>query len=329
MIDRVTKALDNKKGSERCLGGFMDLSKASDTLDHSILISKLEYYGLGDNSVNLILSYLANRKQYISLNGHDSSLLNITTGLPQGSILGPLLFIIYLNDLCTISPYLDFICYADDTTLLFNLDRLLDDPLDFEINDFINEELKKVETWLAVNKLSLNVQKTKYIIFRKGGREYALDIKINNQPVERVHSFNFLGLIISYNLKWDEHIDRLKNKLTQTTGMLHRIKKTLPASIMKTIYDSLFLSRITFHILSWGSEHSRLKIVQKKAIRAICKKHYVHHTVPLFAKLKTLTVADLYKLNLSKFYHKLKRFELPNYFHTNFLVSCFLFLVSD
>ncbi len=144
---------------------FLDLSKAFDTLDLQILIKMLEYYGLNWLSIKLMESYLPNRKQYVEIDDSDSDMLDLTTGVPQGSILGPLLFIIYMNDIAQSSKLFDFIIYADDTTLSTTIEIVVRTTTNVPINDILNNELSMVNNWLKVNKLSLNIKKGKYIIF--------------------------------------------------------------------------------------------------------------------------------------------------------------------
>ena len=156
LTDRVLKEMD--KG-HRPIAIFLDLSKAFDTIDHKILLDKLHYYGIRDNSLKLFESYLDNRTQYVCIDNISSSTSPKHNGVPQGSILGPLLFLIYVNDMAVSSKLFNFIMYADDTTLLSTL-RI--DTFDLTI---INKELEEIFRWLTANKLSLNVRKTKYMIF--------------------------------------------------------------------------------------------------------------------------------------------------------------------
>ena len=142
---------------------FIDLSKAFDTLNFDILIHKLQFYGLSGNSLALMKCYVTGRMQYVLFNKTKSDLAIITTGIPQGSILGPLLFSIYVNDIINSSDKLQYLLYADDTTLYFNREHFTPHNANLEINN----ELNKVMNWLKLNKLSLNVQKTKYITFHK------------------------------------------------------------------------------------------------------------------------------------------------------------------
>ena len=154
LSDRILKDVDEGNIS---LAIFMDLSKAFDTLDHQVLLKKLNFYGIGGPALDWFSSYLTGRQQYIELDGVSSDLLPLSTGVPQGSILGPLLFLIYMNDMPNASEAFKYILYADDTTLFNTIQISVGAPLD------INNQLAKISDWLAVNKLSLNVKKTKFV----------------------------------------------------------------------------------------------------------------------------------------------------------------------
>ena len=166
IIDIIGKDLDNGKLP---IGVFLDLSKAFDTLDHTILLDKLLYYGIKGTELAWFKSYLTNRTQFVSYNGTNSRTLTITTGVPQGSILGPLLFIIYMNDIHNASSKFHAILFADDTNLtstLCSFDVNIDNNCNnLQLSTNINKELKNIQIWLEINKLSLNVKKTKFMIF--------------------------------------------------------------------------------------------------------------------------------------------------------------------
>ena len=171
-VDKIRSEIDQKKIP---FSVFLDLSKAFDTLDHDILLYKLNYYGIKDTALLWFKSYLTNRTQYVEYAGVASSVREIKTGVPQGSILGPLLFIIYMNDIYTVSNKLDFILYADDTTLsspLCSFTHGENGDVNY-INRMINAELSKISNWLAVYKLSLNASKTKFMVFHNYQRTLA------------------------------------------------------------------------------------------------------------------------------------------------------------
>ena len=153
---------------------YLDLSKAFENIDHLILIDKLKYYGINGTNLNLFSSYLNNRKQYTEIDHIKSNMLPITTGIPQGSILGPLLFIIYIyiNDFAQASKMFNFIIYADDTTLSSNLNNFNDNIQNDNLESLINDELLKINEWLKINKLSLNIAKSKYMTFQRTNKIY-------------------------------------------------------------------------------------------------------------------------------------------------------------
>ena len=160
LLDHVSKQMES--GHIPC-NLYIDLSKAFDTLSHDILLHKLKYYGFSGIELKLLTNYLRHRTQYVVYNNYHSENVDIATGVPQGSILGPLLFSICINDLILASNKLNFLMYADDTTIYFNLE-------DFDQNHMqteINSELNKVNLWLKLNKLSLNTNKTKLMVFHR------------------------------------------------------------------------------------------------------------------------------------------------------------------
>ena len=194
LIDHVSKEMEAGKTPTSV---YIDLSKAFDTLTFEVLLYKLKYYGVTDTAFDLLKSYLTNRKQYVVFDGCQSEHVEIYTGVPQGSILGPLFFSIYINDLITVSDRLNFLMYADDTTIYFNLEDF--DNLTKETD--INRELEKVNIWLKLNKLSLNTQKTKLMLFhRKQKHLDEINVVINGIEIEHVPSFNFLGIMLDENL---------------------------------------------------------------------------------------------------------------------------------
>ena len=174
ITEKIRESIDSKKFG---CGIFIDLSKAFDTVNHQILLKKLNHYGIRGTSLLWFKSYLCNRKQYVYLNGESSSLKSLTCGVPQGSVLGPLLFLLYINDLPNISNQLNFYLFADDTNLYFENTSLK------TLEKIVNRELKKLYNWLSINRLSLNVSKTNYVIFHPFNKKVPqkITLKINKK----------------------------------------------------------------------------------------------------------------------------------------------------
>ena len=309
LIDHVSKEMEAGKTPTSV---YIDLSKAFDTLTFEVLLYKLKYYGVTDTAFDLLKSYLTNRKQYVVFDGCQSEHVEIYTGVPQGSILGPLFFSIYINDLITVSDRLNFLMYADDTTIYFNLEDF--DNLTKETD--INRELEKVNIWLKLNKLSLNTQKTKLMLFhRKQKHLDEINVVINGIEIEHVPSFNFLGIMLDENLSWKSHIEMVGNKISRVTGILYRLKNVFPENVLFVLYNSLIVSYMNYGLLLWGIHSHKLELLQKKALRLMTNSNYLAHTTPLLIKHGLLNVRDMYKLKLLKFYYKLSYDLLPPYFN--------------
>jgi hypothetical protein len=189
---------------EFTLGVFIDLSKAFDTVDHEILLKKIESYGINERMLKLLKNYLLQRNQYIYYDNTSMDLLQVICGVPQGSILGPLLFLIYVNDLYKVSSTLKEVMFADDTNLFIsnkNIETLFTD---------MNIELAKITIWFKANKLSLNVKKTKWILFHSASKRRFVpsllpQLQIDNCVIERETVTKFLGVLIDENLNWKKH----------------------------------------------------------------------------------------------------------------------------
>ena len=183
------------------------------------MLAKLEHYGVRGNSLQWFKSYLSNREQFVQFNGHCSSTKRIVCGVPQGSILGPLLFLLYINDLCEASDALEFILFADDTNVFFshkNPELLMHK---------VNIELCKLTCWLQANKFSLNNKKTKFIVFRPRQKRLTLDnfaVKLCDTNIERVKEVVFLGVILDEHLSWKSHIAHLSSKVSRSIGIIYK-----------------------------------------------------------------------------------------------------------
>ena len=201
------------------------------------------------------------------------------------------------------------IMYADDSTLLCDLNN------DNDIETLINDELRKITNWLLANQLSLNVNKTKFIVFHSGRKHVVYQILSNNGTViERVDTFNFLGLHISHDLKWKTHIQNMSQKLSKITGILLMLKEEYPSSILKSMYNTLMLPHLNYCILPWGFQCQEIYLLQKRAIRNIEKAGCRVHAEPIFKSLNLIQVQDIYYLAILNFYSKFINNSLLYYF---------------
>lgn len=305
------------KSGQTPLNIYIDLSKAFDCLNHSILLRKLAHYGLDQSAIKLLESYLKNRTQYVSLDSETrSNLHNILFGIPQGSVMGPLLFNIYINDLVDISNKFKLIQYADDTTLLAPLESFGDIKNPDNLAFCINAELENISKWLQSNELLLNSSKSKYMLYFKPPKKIPqLNIQMNDETIEQVNSFNFLGIHLDQNVTWKVHTTSISTKISRVVGILRKMQKLFPPHILITIYNALVHSYLNYGLLLWGNNNIKILALQKKAIRVISFKPYISHTTPLFKKLNILNLNDLYKLHLYKLFFKLKNNLLPPYFN--------------
>ena len=192
LVDKITKSLDH---GDIVIGIFLDLKKAFNTVDHNILIKKLYYYGISGNILKWFESYLTDRKQYVYFKGKKSDIKKISYGVPQGSILGPLLFILYINDFASVSVKLFYVLFADNTNIFLNgkdINKLV---------EIIQSELFKLCNWLQMNKLTLNLPKTHFMVFHRAKRKLNnISISLNSVPIEQVNHTKFLGVVIDNKL---------------------------------------------------------------------------------------------------------------------------------
>ena len=244
LIEELTNSIDNKKIT---VGIFIDLKKAFDTINHDLLLRKLNCYGIRGVAHKWLSSYIKNRNQYVSYNNVDSKLMDITCGVPQGSILGPILFILYINDLCNVSNFLKFVLFADDANLFASGDNII------SLCEEINIELLKINMWFKVNKLSLNLSKTNFMVFSNRKVENCeINFKIENIMISRVFECKFLGVLIDSKLTWKNHIIMVKEKLIKCNVIMFKASIYLNTEALRTLYCSLFLPYINYCSEVWG-----------------------------------------------------------------------------
>ena len=232
--DYILNSFDAKK---HVIGIFLDLAKAFDTVDHKILLKKLDHYGVRDESYKWFESYLNDRQQFVTYNNNSSTYKPVSHSVPQGSLLGPLLFNIYINDIINTPQHLTSILFADDSC--FYLSGPTIEPL---IN-YINFDSINIHKWLVANRLTLNIDKSHFIIFsRKKTPTHSIlhnPLKINNNILKRVHETNFLGLILTHNLSWKNQINDIVNRLNKYCSILYLTKDCLTINPLKLIYHSV------------------------------------------------------------------------------------------
>ena len=316
LVDKVASALE--KG-ECVLGVFLDFSKAFDCLNHNILFQKLNHYGVRGTALSWFQSYLSDRKQYVYYDGVSSECKNIVCGVPQGSILGPILFLLYINDIVNVSDKLFPLLYADDTNVFLNGKNVN------KMIETMNSELEKIVVWLKINKLKLNVKKTHYMVFSSGRKSYHIDnpLFIDNEEVKGVSHTKFLGVIIDKFLSWDFHLDYIKNKIAKGLGIICKARKYLNMNCLRTLYYSFIYPYMNYCIEVWGSAGStrieRLVKLQKKAIRIITCSRYRDHTQPLFLRLNLLTVSKIHVFKILTFMFKYHHGNTPKVFNEMFV----------
>ena len=323
IINQIQTNMDRKLYT---CGIFIDLQKAFDTVDHTILLKKLDHYGVRGIVNDWFTSYLTARKQITEIGPLNiSKKATVLSGVPQGSVLGPLLFLVYINDICNSCNQMKFYLFADDTNLLY-ADKNLK-----SLESTINDELCKLYDWLIANKLSLNIKKSNYVIFRPRQKKvkYEVNLKIFNHhtnsymSLERKSYVKYLGVLIDENLSWKHHILHIASKISISIGIIARLRHFVPLNTLQHIYRSLIQPYLLYGITAWGragKTHRNIILrLQKRALRLMFFCDYKTHAIPLFISSSLLPLDLLYFKSVAILMHDVSNNISPpqinNLFH--------------
>ena len=318
LVDKISNALEN---GEFALGLFLDFSKAFDTVNHDVLLEKMDFYGIRGLPQKWFKSYLSEREQLVDYDGCKSRKMKIRCRVPQGSILGPLLFLLYINDLANVSDKLFSILFADDSNIFLtgnNLDELI---------NTMNSEITKIVDWLNLNKLSLNIDKTHFIIFptSRSKSKTTNELCINNVKIKRVNDTKFLGVYIDSKLSWDRHIQHVKSKVSRGLGILCKARKYFLQGTLLTLYYSLIYPHFIYCIEVWGhagkSYLNPVNKLLKRAARIISGSSRLSSTVPLLSNLRLLDLSGMFIYFVQLFMYKYHHGELPYIFNGFFVLN--------
>lgn len=279
MIDEISKTLDRKLSAGAV---FLDLSKAFDTINHEMLLKKLDCYGVRGHPNYLLASYLEERAQQVVVSGVLSDECAISCGVPQGSVLGPLLFLLYVNDLSNLKLHGMPRLFADDTAISYT------SASPTRVVEEMREDMEVVQDYLTNNLLALNIGKTKFMLFRFPKRKLPTypELTVRGERIEEVATFKYLGVHIDNRLSWSEHVEKVATKCSALSGVLRKLSKSVPQHVLLKMYHAFIQSRYQYAIAAWGTcckTHLKvLQVQQNRCIKSIYKLHYLHPTRELY-----------------------------------------------
>ena len=276
---------------------FLDLRKAFDSVNHGLLINKLFRHGIRGAPLKLISSFLENRKQCVFVNGVKSGFETVKCGVPQGSVLGPLLFLCFINDLPKVSSVFETLLFADDACLISSSSSTT------TLENQTNSELKQISNWLSYNKLCVNYSKTFFMLFSKRKSKFNLNIIMDNNIINQTDRVKYLGVIFDNKLNWAPHIINVTKKIASGCWAIANLRNFVDIKTLRIVYFSLVHSHLTYGISCYGSASkyllNKLLVKQKWALKVITRSDFLAPSTPLFYRLKFLKLDDIHKLKIA------------------------------
>ena len=228
ITENIKESIDNNKFECRV---FLDLRKAFDTVNHKFILEKLQHYGVRGIAFNWFQSYLTNKRQYVEVNGASSDILDVMCGVPQGSVLGQLLFLIFINDLGAVCKKVKFYLFDEDANIYFESDNL-------DLSEkTMNKELRKVDKWLTTNRLALNIDKSHFVLFHSSSN--IIHRKMRIKRITEKNDVKFLAVLLDSTLNWKPHITELSKKLSKTIGIFYKLRHYAIADVLKLLCYAL------------------------------------------------------------------------------------------
>lgn len=297
----VFTAIDNKLS---VLSIFIDFAKAFDTVNHKILLEKMHHYGIRGQILSWFEDYLTNRQQYTVLNGEKSHNTPVTLGVPQGSVLGPILFLLYINDITDIFSRSKTILFADDMTMY------LTGPYPEQLVHYANNELEKLHQWCLCNRLTINTKKTQFMLFTIKSMTNLPQLQLNKNVIFQTDQIKFLGVTYDESLTFKHHISNLTLKISRLIALLFQIKDFMPLDVLRCIYYAHVYPLLTYCNPIWCTTYSTylipLKLQLKKIVRIITNSGYLDHTPELFKQTGMLKLDDITNFTIATFMYKNK-----------------------